>query len=187
MGNPLTPPVSTELNQKQDLETVIESFPGRNQTLNRLIGISLGCSLILASIGFFVLRFSEMATGIMTHGRAVLMLHAPSLTFLLAFLPVGAIVLLFTAINWDNHLTLFTGGLVMRRGRKQTVWEWKSTTRLDTRITYIKFGGSIVDIRINLLIGNTNEQLEIHNWFEDMSELVQQVRNLLLPLLIDWA
>ncbi len=187
MGNQPASQANSESNHRQDLGTVIKSFPARYQTLNRVIGISLGCMLILASISFFALRFSDMATGIRAHGRAVILLHAPALIVLLAFLPVGVLVLLITAIHWDNHLTLFEEGLVLRRGRKQKVCEWKQTTRLDTRITHIKFGGSIVDIRIKLLLGNTHDKLVVHNWFEDMSEIVQDVRTTLLPILVEWA
>ncbi len=171
----------------KDLGTEITVFPMRNQSLNRWIGFSLGCLLILASIVFSALRFTEIVMSVRVHGRAIILLHAPYLLISLTGLPLGAIILFLRAVNWDNHLTLHDRGLILRQGLTERTWYWASTTRLDTRITHIKFGGGIVNIRIHLTLGNPDETLVIRNRYEDMPTLVQKVRSILLPILAQWA
>ena len=135
----------------------------------------------------FTLGLYELVMAVRLHGRAMVLQQAPSLILLLASLPVGVIILAFTAVNWNNHLTLFDRGLVLRRGLRKRVWTWEATTRLDTRITHIKFGGSIIDIRVWLLLGKPQDTLILRNQYEDMLHLVQMIRLRLMPCLVEQA
>lgn len=174
-------------NQTHDLGAEIAIYPTRNRAYKRLIGVAFGCLIILVAIFFFTLRFSELVMTVRLHGRAMVLLHAPSLILLLACIPIGATTLFLTAVNWGNHLALFDHGFFLQHGLRKRTWYWESTTRLDTRVTHIKFGGSIVDIRIRLILGNPHETLLIRNQYEEMAALVQKIRTLLLPVLSEWA
>jgi hypothetical protein len=173
--------------QTHDLGAEIASYPTQNRAYKRLIGAAFGCLIILAAIFFFMLRFSELVMAIRVHGRAIVLLHAPSLILLFACVPIGAAILFLTAVNWDNHLALFDRGLILYHGLRKQTWHWESTTRLDTRITHIKFGGSIVNIRSRIILGNPHETLKIRYQYEKMEELVQKIRTILLPTLAAWA
>lgn len=187
METPLTKQFSTKADQTQALGAKINSFPAQNLSYKRVIGTALGTSIILAAFGFFIPGFYEFVMAVRLHGRAVVMVHAPSLILLLACLPVGIAILAFTAINWNNHLELFDYGLVFYRGLRKRIWTWEGTTRLDTRITHIKFGGSIINIRVSLILGKSQDNLTLRNQYEDMSDLVHQIRVLVLPYLVAWA
>jgi len=176
-----------DADHKQGLGPEIAKFSACNQHSKRVIGLASGGLTILVSIIFFILRFSEMITTVSVHGRAVFLLHAPALILWLALFPLGMIILLITGLNWNNHLTLYERGLAVHRGLRKRIWYWERTTRLDTRITHIKFGGNIVDIRIKLILGNPHEMLVIRNRFTPMSDLVQLIRSKLLPILAEWA
>ena len=178
---------STKLNQNSDLGAEINTFPVRYLSYKRVVGTALGTSIILAATSFLTLGFYELVMAVRLHGRAVILQHAPSLILLLASLPIGVVILAFTAINWNNHLTLFDHGLVLRRGLRKRVWIWEATTRLDTRITHIKFGGSIIDVRVWLILGKPQDTLILRNQYEDMSNLVQMIRLRLLPCLVEQA
>ena len=166
---------------------VIADFPARHQTYLRVIGITLGVSILLAASVFFVFRFAAAVMAVQLHGRAIILLHVPSLLLLLACLPLGAFVLVMTAINWNNGLTLYEHGLMKKQGLQKRTWLWPSTNRLDTRITHIKFGGNIVNIRVKLTIGSPQSQLVIRNRYRDMPDLVQKIRTILIPILSSWA
>jgi hypothetical protein len=185
METPQTKQFSTKASQTQDLGAEIYSFPVRNLSYKHVIGTTLGTSIILAAISFFTLGFYELVMAVRLHGRAMVLLHAPPLILLLASLPVGVIILAVTAINWNNHLTLFDQGLVERRGLRTRIWTWEETNRLDTRITHIKFGGSIIDMRVCLILGKPRDTLLMRNHYEDMSHLIQQIRVRVLPYLVE--
>ena len=175
-ANEKTSPVA-ELGQE------IATFHSRNQTSLRVIGLAFGISIILAASGFFILRFSEMVTAIRLHSRAIILHHAPSLLLLLACIPLGVLILLITGINWNNHLTLYEGGFIRSWGLRKKTWYWQSTTRLDTRITHIKLGANIINMRIKLLMANQNENLVIRNRYRPMQDLIHQIRSILVPIL----
>ncbi len=180
-------PGGTKLNQDHNLGPEIASYPTRNRTYQRVVGTTLGTSIILAALSYFTLGLYELVSAVRLHGRAMVLPHAPSLILMLAFLPVGVVILLITAANWDNHITLYERGLLLQRWLRQRVWTWETTTRLDTHITHIKFGGSIIDIRVRFILGNPQETLVIRNQYEDMAEVIQKVRAILLPRLVNWA
>jgi hypothetical protein len=166
---------------------VIAVFPTRHQTYLRIIGTALGWSILIAALGFFALRLSAMITAIQFHGRAILLQYATSLLLLLACLPLGFMILVVTVIHWNNHLTLYQHGLIKRQGLRKKTWIWRATTRLDTRITHVKFGGNIVHIRTKLIIGSPQATLVVRNRYRDMPDLVQKIRAILIPILWDWA
>ena len=171
------PPLEADLGQE------IAVYQAGNQVRFRVIGTAFGTSIILAALVFFTLRFSEMVTAIRLHGRAIVLLHAPALLILLLCLPLGVMILFVTGINWDNHLTLYERGLRRKWGLSTKSWTGAATTRLDTHIIHIKFGGNIVDIRIDLILENPHETLVIHNQYRDMADLIDRLRGILIPIL----
>ncbi|MFW5713649.1 MAG: DUF6585 family protein [Brevefilum sp.] len=173
--------------QISDLGTEIATYPSWNQNHKRVIGLAFGCSIILASFFFIILRLSFMATAVRLHGRAAVLLHAPSLMLLIAFLPIGIVILLATIWNWNNHLALYEGGFIIHTGLRKKIWRWDWTTRLDTRIMHIKFGGNIIEVLIRLIVGNPKRTLVIRNQYKSMSDLLQRIRTKTLPLLAEWA
>ena len=158
-------------NLEPDIGEKITDYPAGNQVRFSVIGTAFGCSTVLGAIVFFSLRFSEMVTAIRIHGRAIVLLHAPALLLLLLCLPLGVLILVVTGINWNNHLALHERGLIRRWGVSKKIWIWQATDRLDTRITHIKFGGNIVDIRIHLLLENPHDRFVIQNQYRDMPDL----------------
>lgn len=177
----------TKTKEFVELGAEIGTYPVRNQSYKRVIGTTLGTSIILAAVIFFTLGFYDLVMAVRLHGRAMVLLHAPSLVLMLAFLPIGVVILLYTALNWDNHITLFERGLILKQGIRTKMWIWEGTTRLDTHITHIKFGGSIIDIRVRFILGNPQETLTTRNKYEEMSTIIQEVRARVLPLLAKWA
>ena len=72
--------------------------------------------------------------------------------------------------------------LIEHNGKKQRVWVYEETQRLDTAITNIQFGGSIVGTRVKLLLEDGDKrQWIIHNRFENMAELIDSIRSEILP------
>jgi hypothetical protein len=174
-------------NLMNDLGAEIETYPIRNRTYKRVVGTALGTSIILGSVSYFTMAFFELVMAVQLHGRAMVLLHASPLILMLAFLPLGVIILLHTAVNWDNRLQLFERGIFLQRGLRKQIWAWVGTTRLDTHITHIKFGGSIIDIRVRFILGSSTEMLVIHNQYEDMSAIIHEVRARVLPIMVERA
>jgi len=72
--------------------------------------------------------------------------------------------------------------LIEHKGNKQRVWAYEETQRLDTAITNIQFGGSIVGTRVKLLLEDGDKrQWIIHNRYDNMAELIDTIRSRILP------
>lgn len=178
----------TQKSYSSDFGTSLETFPIQNQIFKRWFWLLFGILVTLIAISLSLNQLSTILTTVRIHGRAVILIHAPYLLFLFfTILPIGLIILVETFLHWSNRLILFEKGLVVYQGARKRKWHWQSTTLLDTRITHIRFGGSIIDTRIKFVLGNQKETLKITDRYKSMENLIQRVRSLLLPILSEWA
>jgi hypothetical protein len=175
-----TPPIS-------DME--IEVFFPRNKNLKNWGVVTLGGLFILGGSLFSVLLIMETYTAVIRHGRAVLLSKMiPILPLLLIVLPAGNLLILYAKNHWDDRIALQENGLFLKKGKKEQFWYWGDTTRLNTGITEIQFGGSAVGTKIKLLLQDENQNhWVIRNQYQEMDDLVEGIRAKVLPHLYDQA
>lgn len=158
-----------------------------SQLIKRWLPIILGGLLIFASIGLTIFLAIQTWDRINVHGRAVIInvFPIPTLLYFL-LLMTGAILITLTIINWQNNIELFEKGLIQRTARRKKPWIYEDTKRFDIHITQITFGGSMVSIQVRIFFeGADSNRLVIHNRYAQMTELINQLRSLILPKLID--
>lgn len=146
----------------------------------------LGSLSILAAVGLAVNLAIHTWDRINIHGRAIILsiFPFPAILYLL-LLMIGALLVTLSMITWQDGLDLYSQGLSRRTGRKVKTWLFEDTNRFDTQITQVTFGGSMVSSRMKIIFERSKDDyLVLHNSYEQMPDLVDQLRALVLPELI---
>lgn len=174
---------------KQDLGQKLGHFPIRRLGLKRWSAVVIGSLLTVSAVLFSLIHLSNTWQLIGIHGRAIILNRfSMPLTLLGLILPMGILLIVFANIHSSDGITLYNKGLVEKRGLRESIWLWDTTHRLDTRITKVKFGGSLIALNINVLLEDQQQRrYTIHNRFDSMDDLIYQVRLKVLPLLVKKA
>ncbi len=165
------------------LDSENEVYRPKDHKLKRWVLISLGAVTLIVVALLSVILVLEAYTGVLRHGRAVLLNKALFL-FPLIFigLPLGILSILWAKNHWEDQMILQNEKLIYRKGNQQQVWVYKEIEKLDISITNIHFGGSIVGTRVKLILedGFPNKWI-VRNRFENMADLVDSIRRKILP------
>ncbi|MCB2202407.1 hypothetical protein KQH56_00220 [bacterium] len=163
----------------------VKDYPVRRQRLKNVFWILIGVLLLISALALLLYGVFTSWRAVQAHGRSVLLRTAPLplLGFLIA-LVMGILILSTTSQHWGDHITLFVNGLDIHKGKQQNFLPWQAITRFDARIKVVKFATSNLDIRSKmLLVGDAGRNYTITDQFENLSDLIGQVRNRLLPIL----
>ena len=141
-----------------------------------------GIMVALVSL-FSVLIILNGYTAVLRHGRAALLNRIiPLLPLILLGITLGLLMILWAKNHWDDQLILQERELIQYTGKKKRVWSYEDTRRLDTVITNINFGGSIVGTRVKLCLdGGDQQKWVIRNRYENMPDLIESIRCRILP------
>lgn len=164
---------------------MIKHYPIRHQMLKRGFWTLVGFLLLLAALVTFLFGTFNSWSAVQVHGRAVLLrtVPLPLLGFLVAS-TLGIVILSTTARHWRDTITLYVNGLDLHQGKVQRFLPWQSICQFDARIKVIKFATSNLDVRsIMQLVDETGLAYKVTDRFADLSDLIGQVRNRLLPIL----
>ena len=83
-----------------------------------------------------------------------------------------------------DGITLYENGLIRHNGKQKRIWTWLKTTRLDTRVVHVKFGGSVISTSTKLILENKlTETLIIQGQYANLNDLIDKVRKFNLPIL----
>jgi hypothetical protein len=177
----------TENGNPKPLGKMVKHYPVHNQMLKRWVSIILGGLSILTAIGLTIFLAIRTWDRINVHGRAVILSIYPFPTVLYALLlMIGALLISLAIIYWQDGIEVFEKGLVRRTGQRVKSWIYEDTSRFDTHIAQITFAGSLVNTRVKVIFENPgNTCLVIHNRYEQMPELIDHLRTLVLPKLIE--
>ena len=167
----------------------IGSFPVRNIKFKRWGFVAIGVLTILSSLIISLFYLNNTITAINIYGLAILLKKIPILLIVISFgFLLGVPALIIARCQWNNSITLYENGIILRKNRRKHCWFWKEITRLDSQITSIAFAGSDVAQKIKLIMENQQQQeLTIQNQYESMEELIHQIRLSVLPILYDQA
>lgn len=174
---------------KIDLGQKLNHYPTRRLGLKRWSAIIIGYLLIISAVLFSLIHFINTWQLVSIHGRAIVLNRISTpLTLLGLILPMGVLMIIFANFHSSDGITLYDKGLLENRGLKEHIWLWESTHRLDTRITKVKFGGSLIALKIKVLLENHQQgRYIIRNRFDSMDDLIYQIRLNVLPLLVKIA
>lgn len=119
------------------------------------------------------------------HGRAILLQVLPQPLILISLaVPVGVILILIAVSSWENGVLLYEKGLALYRGKRFTVLPWDKIIRMDAEFLTIKLAGHPFQKRTRMIFEDEfGKVYRIPDRYADMTELVQAVRQRLLPLL----
>jgi len=184
-----------EINQQQNsninnqlitpLGQMIKHFPVSKRNLKRWLSIGIGTGLIfLAAIAIFSGILTTW-TAVESHGRAVVLrtLPLPLVIFFIS-LPTGILLLIFAKLHWQDGITLYEKGIVVRKGKRNQCWMWDTVERFDTRIEHVKFATSIIRIRSQLILENgQGQRLRISDRYDEIGDMITRFRQNLLPRL----
>jgi hypothetical protein len=175
--------------QQEDLGALIQHFPTRSQKLKRWLPLLVGSAAILTALGLTLFLVSEIRTRIAIHGRAILLGIFPNPIGLYVFLLLAGIFsTIFAVTHWHDGITVFEQGVVKQTAKKVKHWNFARTERFDNSITQIMFGGSVVSTRIKITFADgAGKRFSIPNRYEQMMDLIEVVRERLLPDLIERA
>jgi hypothetical protein len=166
-----------------NLGKVMDRFPVLHQSFNRWLLVILGIILLVDGSLSALINTFDLWNAIRSHGRAVLLVRItePMIAVFL-ILPIGILLIILAALNWQNGLTLYENGLVIKQRNREIVWLWDGVERFDTQITLIKFSGSTLNARRKIIIEDQQQNtLRFGNRYERMDELVTQLREHILP------
>jgi len=167
---------------KLNKENEIKVFFPKDHYLKRWVMLLSGGMLILAASVFGTLIALNTYTSVLRHGRAILLNKITAiLPMVLILIPIGLLLILWTKNHWEDRLILSESGLFQKKGKKEQSWLWEETEKLDTIITEIQFGGSSVATRLKLLLTGTNKKWLIRNRYENILDLVDHIREKVLP------
>lgn len=167
-------------------------FLVHNWSLNRWLLMIMAGLLLLLSVSVLIRTLLTSWTAVQIHGRAILLrsIPTPLVISTLVFL-VGVILITFTIQHWKDHLQLTAHALVLQRGRHALRWQWDSISALDTHLKRVKFGTGVVSERITIRLRNQDgDLLVLRNPYDDMPEISRQVREHVIPRLLNtipWA
>ncbi|MDY6846951.1 MAG: DUF6585 family protein [Chloroflexota bacterium] len=161
----------------------INIFLPKDHNLKRWGLAILGGSLILAVSVSSLLLILRTYTSILRHGRAVLLKNVMLLLPLVFIgIPVGVLLILWAKEHWGDRLILNDRGLILKNGKKERFWRWEKTENMDTVITNTQFGGSSVGTKVKLMLDDGNQgKLLVRNRYENISDLVEEIRKRALP------
>ena len=170
-------------NPQDDLGERIDHFRVRSQSLNHWLAVTLGILLILDASVFGMIHTFNALNAIQSHGRAVILARFTDPLFALCLvLPLGIILIIIAAINWQNGLTLYKNGFILRKHNQENIWSWQSVSRFDNQVTFVRFSGNtIAEQRVIVLEDFEHHCLKIHNNYERMDELTDYLRESILP------
>jgi hypothetical protein len=176
--------------QHQDPQAVnpggeIKAYPVRHQKLKHAFWTLVGVLLLLSALAALLYGAFMSWRAVLAHGRSVLLRTAPLplLGFLLALL-LGIVTLSVTARHWQDNLTLYVNGLDLHKGKTQRFLAWSAIRRFDAQIKVVKFATSNLDVRSKMLLEDEDGHVHrLTDRFTDLSDLIGQVRNRLLPIL----
>jgi hypothetical protein len=163
----------------------VKDYPIRHQKLNHWVWILIGILLLLSALALLLNGTFTSWRAVQAHGRSILLrtVPLPLLGFLLA-LTLGIIILSITARHWGDHITLYVNGLDLHKGKMKCFLSWGSIRRFDAQIKVVKFATSNLDVRSKMLLEDAaGQSYTITDRFKDLSDLIGQVRNRLLPIL----
>lgn len=126
---------------------------------------------------------------IQAHGRAIILgiFPFPILTYAAIFV-VGILFVFLAKVHWWDSITLFENGLIKDQAHRVQVWYYENTERFDSSLNQILFGGSLIGLRANIVLEDDNKnRLVIRNNYIHMSDLVETLRNSVLPRLFQEA
>lgn len=183
MSNNHSQTPSPPLNNRPDSESIIEIYLPKDSDLKRWGLISLGGIILFLVTLFSILLILNTYTAIQRHGRAALLNNVlPLFPLLFIGLPLGISIILWAKNHWRDRLILQNEEIIQRKGKKHKVWSFNQTQRLDTAITNINFGGSIVGTKVKLLLEDGDQkQWVIRNDYENMADLIESIRSRILP------
>lgn len=169
--------------QSQALGREINDFPIRFQLINRWLVLILGIILLVDAILFALISTFNLWHAIQAHGRAILLVKITNpLIAVCLILPIGILLILLAAMNWQNSLTLYENGLIIRRQNRENTLLWDSIERFDNQITIVKFSGTTITARRRIILeDDQTKRLIIHNRYDHMDEMIAQLRRLILP------
>jgi hypothetical protein len=172
-----------------DLGRVLDHFPIQNHLIKHWLPLILGVLTILAVIALTVNLLNQMWTAIQLHGRAILLGIFPFPTAFYALLLVtGILMVVLAKAHWSDSITLFETGFVKYSRNRVRIWHYAATQSFDSHIKQVIFGGSIVSIRVNVILeDNTHKRWVIRNDYIRMDELIHLLRLNIVPGLVERA
>lgn len=178
-----------EENPKQDLGQKLDHYPIQRLGLKRWSAVIIGSLLAISALLFSLIHFINTWQLIGIHGRAIVLNRfSIPLTLLGLILPLGILMIVFANFHSSDGITIYEKGLVEKRGLRERIWLWESTNRLDTRIKKVKFGGSLIALKIKVFLENHQlRRFIIQNRYAPMEDLIYQIRLNVLPLLVKKA
>ena len=181
--------ITTNKSEPEETNSGSEIFFPEDHAFNRWATVILGGLIILGTALFSGLQILNTYTAITRHGRAVLLDKLPLIFLVIAIgLPIGILLILWAKNHWDDQLIIHKNGFSQQKGTQKKNWYWQQTEKLDTAITSIQFGGSIVSTKVKLRLEDSNGgSLVIRNNYQRMSDLIDRVRSNILPKLYEKA
>jgi hypothetical protein len=187
MGLPKTKQTINDNLDEKTLGQKIDHFPIRHQLFNRWLLVIIGIILLVDGSLCALINIFNLWNAIQSHGRAVLLakITEPAIAVFI-ILPLGILLIILAAVNWQNGLTLFEEGLVIKKRKLEKVWLWEVIERFDNHITLVKFSGTTLTSRRKIILEDKQQNtLRLKNKYERMDELVTQLRKHILPELIN--
>jgi hypothetical protein len=174
---------SQNKDNRQALGKEMDHFSPRHQSINRWLVVILGIILLLDASVFALISIFNLWNATQSHGRAILLaLISEPLIAVGLILPAGILLIFLAAINWQNGITLYENGLVIRRGNREKSINWDDIERFDNRITLVKFSGTTVTARSKILLEDEYQNhLMIGNKYDRMDEMIALLRRHVLP------
>lgn len=189
MNKPHPKRKSPERDKINDLGHILDHFPTQNYKLKRWLPLIIGVLSILAATGLLILLFFNVKNAIQAHGRAIILgiFPFPILTYVGVFI-VGILFVFLAKVHWWNSITLFENGLIKDQAHRVQVWHYENTERFDSSINQILFGGSLIGLRAKIVLEDeTNKRLVIRRKYIRLPDLIQTLRNSVLPVLFQKA
>jgi hypothetical protein len=176
-------PFQTDLIEDISNDPEVEIFLHKDHKLKRWGLIVLGGITLLFVTLFSVLLILNTYTALQRHGRAILLDRvAPLIPLVVLGLPLGIIMILCEKNHWEDKLILEVNEIIRRNGKKHQIWPYKATQSMETTITNINFGGSTVGTKVKIILEDEDKQkLIIRNQYQNMADLIDNIRSRILP------
>ena len=189
----MTQPVSTQPMQNQNVpgqparqDGLVRIFPLRHRKLRNTIAIPIGIILILMAILALLYGAFITWTAVERFGRAVILKTSTH--------PIGCLHLWshfraaypgkHTKRHWHDGIELSPSGLTFQKGKSRKEVPWESITRLDARISLVKFATSVIDVQSKAEIEtDQGETFQITDKIDHSQDLINRCREVILPRL----